>query len=873
MSRMLCIVLLVVLAVSANAETFVAILDTYSKVVKTNEKIYVADKIRSEARKVLPKDFVIMTRENIFQMLPPGKSIEECEGSCLVETGKNISADYICQGRIDEMGTSLYITIELYSTADNNLVSSISERAASVDELANLLEQKVGSLFSPLIKKHETPVFYNVKEDYVVGGDKLRLVKIASNPAGALVAVDGRPVASCKRTPCSVELPEGNHRLVLGKEYYFDKDTVVNVTENSKNVTLSLAPKFGVLDLQTAYSHDIPPRVTIDGKGAKMGVNWLSKGKHHVNISHKCYEPLEFDIRISLGETQIVDQALKSAEAGLELSAEENGVPKEEVVFVDGKKVGVTPYKGAVPLCSKIELGNEVLDSLNLEYRKTVKYRHKVGSSIPSVKIGNQIWMSRNSSIETPRGSWCLNNKEENCKKYGRFYDKEASRMSCPTGWHLPSDDEFAALAEYLGKEAGKRLKSKTGWNENKNGTDEFGFNALPTGQYYDGKFDYQGNFTTFWTSTDSGSYTYFRVLSGDDRFFSNSTNMVEVASVVRCIKNSSENQLKSVKIGDQVWMAENLNIKTPEGSWCYNDDESMCKKYGRLYDWKTAKKVCPAGWHLPTSDEYAALESCIGKNAGKKLKSNKGWTNSGNGTDEFGFAGLPGGKRQGDGSSFGIDYSGSFWTASETNAELAEGRSLNTSSDNFNWDTWTSKKQGNSVRCVKNKSNVAENKKSENYKSVKIGDQVWMAENLNIKTPEGSWCFENKEENCKKYGRLYNWMTAHKICPAGWRLPENADFDRLLDFLGGSAGARLKSKKGWDENANGTDDYGFAAMPAAYRYDNGGFSAVGGNASFWSDTKKSNIQAYFWYLDSNNESLTREHNLMNYGLSVRCIK
>jgi uncharacterized protein (TIGR02145 family) len=116
----------------------------------------------------------------------------------------------------------------------------------------------------------------------------------------------------------------------------------------------------------------------------------------------------------------------------------------------------------------------------------------------------------------------------------------------------------------------------------------------------------------------------------------------------------------KTVKIGEQVWMAENLNYAI-NSSECSDNDLANCKKYGRLYNWETAMKACPKGWHLPSDAEWDALTAAVGgkETAGTMLKATSGWDNhiefdsklekkeekSGNGEDKFGFNALPGGR------------------------------------------------------------------------------------------------------------------------------------------------------------------------------------------------------------------------------------
>lgn len=108
----------------------------------------------------------------------------------------------------------------------------------------------------------------------------------------------------------------------------------------------------------------------------------------------------------------------------------------------------------------------------------------------------------------------------------------------------------------------------------------------------------------------------------------------------------------KTVKIGTQTWMAENLDFKAESGCWAYNNDQNNVKTYGYLYNWKTAKKVCPSGWHLPSKDEWSALLTYFGgeESAGDKLKEagTVHWQKPVSAaTNESGFTAIPGGFRK----------------------------------------------------------------------------------------------------------------------------------------------------------------------------------------------------------------------------------
>lgn len=119
---------------------------------------FLTDKLRQMAIMELPSTsgYTIMTRENINTMLPPGKSVEECEGSCLVETGKNISADYVAQGRVSHFGSMVTLTVELYETASGKLMSSFAVQSENAEGLLKEIEERAAPLFNA-IKEAEKP--------------------------------------------------------------------------------------------------------------------------------------------------------------------------------------------------------------------------------------------------------------------------------------------------------------------------------------------------------------------------------------------------------------------------------------------------------------------------------------------------------------------------------------------------------------------------------------------------------------------------------------------------------------------------------------------------------------------------------------------
>lgn len=118
-NRVFKILFLALLLTGVSSAKFVAVLETVANskdILTLSERQYPSNMLREQAVQELPAElnFTIMTRENIMMMLPPGKSIEDCVGSCLAETGKNIAADYVAQVRIGKVGSNISISAELY---------------------------------------------------------------------------------------------------------------------------------------------------------------------------------------------------------------------------------------------------------------------------------------------------------------------------------------------------------------------------------------------------------------------------------------------------------------------------------------------------------------------------------------------------------------------------------------------------------------------------------------------------------------------------------------------------------------------------------------------------------------------------------------
>jgi uncharacterized protein (TIGR02145 family) len=476
-----------------------------------------------------------------------------------------------------------------------------------------------------------------------------------------------------------------------------------------------------------------------------------------------------------------------------------------------------------------------------------------------TVKIGSQLWMTENLNYKIGK-SWCFENDDYNCNIYGRLYDWNTAIKACPSGWHLPTRREWGEVsaAEFSAK-LGGNLRSE--YNH-----------AVPVNEY---KFLDKEHSGSWWGITEYGNNdAYSWHIVANENNFDEKVKNKSIGYSVRCVQNipkagktNNMKQYKTVQISHQVWMAENMNYKIGK-SWCFEEDDFYCKEYGRLYDWNTAAKVCPAGWHLPSDSEWNELEKLSGENIVNAISASKsGWRDSD--PNEYTIEQ----QRRGEKISRwrNLNENGTWWTSTlfETTGSV---RTRHLSASNKFSSNLNEKSNGLSVRCIQNPpikkisrvfTDVRDNKR---YKVIIMGKMIWMADNLNYSAKE-SFCYDNKPENCDKYGRLYDWDLAQTICPFPWRLPSDEDWMHLIESTGNSkiAGEKLKSKQYW----TGTDNYGFSALP-------GGFTKAQGftekdDIGYWWTSDSYGPYGKYKFMTSERDSVASSQYSKSMGLSVRC--
>lgn len=320
--------------------------------------------------------------------------------------------------------------------------------------------------------------------------------------------------------------------------------------------------------------------------------------------------------------------------------------------------------------CGDSDSSSAVAYNTDIEYGALTDARD--GQTYRTVPIGNQVWMAENLNYASD-ASFCYGDDPEYCKKFGRLYTWNDAQDVCPAGWHLPNRAEWWTLIVNAGGrgEAKHTLRSTSVWckfpDTSAVATDSYGFSILPTGYKHVNEgyiFDNQST-AVFWTTSEdyaneANAFFFYAGINYGPGL--DSANKLDAFSV-RCIQDPLDAELregsltdvrdgeiyKTVVIGTQTWMAENLNYAT-DSSMCYQNKPEYCDEYGRLYKWIDAQNACPAGWHVPDTTEWNELFYAVaGKDlAGEVLKSIPYWQRSDWAfrelRDIYGFTALPAG-------------------------------------------------------------------------------------------------------------------------------------------------------------------------------------------------------------------------------------
>ncbi len=420
---------------------------------------------------------------------------------------------------------------------------------------------------------------------------------------------------------------------------------------------------------------------------------------------------------------------------------------------------------------------------------------------------------------------------------YGVLYNKTAALTACPSGWHLPGNEEWNILSGYLGAGAGDKMKSGYLWFENGIGENSCGFSALPggTNKYGEGFTGLNQN-AGFWSVTNINDST-----GRSENLYFNQHELIENnlskrnGLSVRCIKNGYTTPKASFTVDPpsgtittnflfdaSLSFDPETNIFDLLVRWDWNADGT----------WDTDYEKSKKRFHqYQDSGTYTVI---------LEVKDGDGAVNSFTKTV--------------------IAYDG----------QLTDGRD------------------------------------GQEYFYIIIGNQAWMAENLawmpkvspstanSEKDPQfhvykymGTNIDEGKaDDKYTTYGVLYNWPAAMNgasgstmvtseiqgVCPAGWHLPNDAEWTVLTDFLGPSAGSEMKASSGW-KIGDAVNSSAFTALPGGYRSQNTKFYYEGSSAYFWSSSADGSTNALYRSLDGYSDIVIRYSNSRAYGYSVRCLR
>jgi uncharacterized protein (TIGR02145 family) len=488
------------------------------------------------------------------------------------------------------------------------------------------------------------------------------------------------------------------------------------------------------------------------------------------------------------------------------------------------------------------------------------------GYTYETVVIGSQCWFAENLRSDnyadgapipgglngsewaaTTEGAQAIyENDTTYLSNYGRLYNGYAVENAaglCPSGWHVPSDDEWkslemelgmsqeeAAATNFRGTDQSTQMKAASGWDNDGNGSNSSGFTSLPGGNRGGGFFSGAGGNGTWWTSSPSGSWAWFRTMYGANPKVNRGSGNKEGGRSVRCLRDSTSAPVVSTTAASAITgSSATLNGMLQFDGW--DDVTATGFKWGLQPDLSDGTVV--AGDTL-AGDFSAELTGLI---LGDTV----------------------------------------YFTAYATNA-------LGTSyGDTLSLEPET---------CVPIEFN------GYTYDVVEFADQCWFAENLRSdkhadgtpipgdldnaawnSTTEGAQAIYlgDSATYYADYGRLYNWYAVNNaagLCPTGWHVPTLEEFTAFADSLGGEffGAPKMKASASDSPSWDGTNSSGWSGLPGGWRHDGGTFLSIGEFGIWWCSTPSGQTyvqSASVWEFDV---MIYFGSSGTNYGMSVRCL-
>ena len=449
------------------------------------------------------------------------------------------------------------------------------------------------------------------------------------------------------------------------------------------------------------------------------------------------------------------------------------------------------------------------------------------GETYRIVTIGEQTWMAENLKYnysDTDASSYCYKDKDSNCDKYGRLYtwSEDMARNICPSGWHLPDHEDWKTLINSTGgvDYAGHKLKAKSTWNSDGNGSDAYSFTALAAGFRNTSKnYEEQGSYASFWSATryDYSDVLYWS-LNADNKLVIRDAGNRNNAFSIRCIKGSKTFYYSSMRSSSS-----------------------------------SAKSSSSAQSSSSVQSSSSAISSSSIRSSSSAKSSSSSTPSSSSAI-----------------SSSSVQSSSSSEISSSS---IQSSSSVISNNSDYKYDP---------AKVIHG--TLTDSRDGQEYKTVTIGNQTWMAENLRYEIPRDTadtvdvFCPQDPD-TLALVGCYYTWNAAMKACPEGWQLPNQSNWKTLVNQISWTAPWGIletvcNTNSLTYNSIQGNDVYGLNIIPSGTCNSITKKIIFGGSAEFWTSTALNEFFhgiAVFSFINDNlkTDSYT-EHSAFK---SVRCLK